>query len=94
MSVALLLVLSVSVTPEGGATVTVLVSVPVAFGSTVPATEMLMVWPLARFSPLQTPVPASKLPVPGVQFAPISGTASVSVTLLTVLGPLLVTVIV
>ena len=48
-----------SVVPAGGATVTVLVSVPVAFGSIVPVSVMVTLWPLARLSPLQSPLPGS-----------------------------------
>ncbi len=35
---------------------TVLLSVPVAFGSIVPVSVRLTFWPLARLSPLHTPV--------------------------------------
>ena len=49
----------VSVTPAGGATVTALVSVPAAFGSITPLSVMLTLWPLARLSPLQSPLPGS-----------------------------------
>jgi hypothetical protein len=57
VSVTLLLARLVSVVPAGGLTVTVLVSRPDAFGSIVPLSVMLTLWPLARLSPLHTPVP-------------------------------------
>src|SRR5262245_17815884 len=97
VSVELLLAVVGSVTPAGAVTVAVLMSEPVAFGSTVPVSVMLTPWPLARSSPLQIPLPGSKLPdegVPKTGFNRALGTASVRMTLLTVLGPLLVTVIV
>jgi len=59
VSVAVLLAGAVSVAPAGGATVTVLVIKPVAFGSIVPVSVMLTFWPVARLSPLHTPVAAS-----------------------------------
>src|SRR5581483_10093937 len=95
LSVSLSLVLLVSVTPAGGLTVAVLLSVPVAVGSTVPLTVSVMLWPLARLRPVQTPVAAVYTPVLGVKVGlrMVAGTLSTTFRLLTVLGPLLVTVI-
>ena len=59
MSVALLLLGLLSVTPAGGDTVAVLMSKPVAFGSITPLSVMLTLWPLTRLSPLHTPLTAS-----------------------------------
>ena len=56
LSVAVSLAELVSVVPAGGATVTVLLIVPVAFGSIVPVSVRVTLWPLARLSPLHTPV--------------------------------------
>ena len=55
-SVAALLAGLGSNTPAGADTVTVLVRRPVAFGSIVPVSVRVTLWPLARFSPLHTPV--------------------------------------
>jgi hypothetical protein len=46
-----------SVTPDGGETVTVLVIEPVAVGATVPVKVNVTLWPVARLSPVHTPVP-------------------------------------
>src|SRR5437660_5009030 len=51
VSVAVLLAAVVSVTPAGGASVTLLAIEPVAAGSIVPLTVMMMLWPLARLRP-------------------------------------------
>jgi len=59
VSVAVPLKGSVSVVPAGGATVTVLVIVPVAFEAMVPLSVRVTCWPLARLSPLHAPVAAS-----------------------------------
>jgi hypothetical protein len=56
VSLAVLSAMLGSVTPAGGATVTMLVSEPVAFGSIVPVSVMLTLWPLARLSPLHSPL--------------------------------------
>jgi hypothetical protein len=57
VSVALLLV--VSIVPAGAATVAVLAIVPVAIGSIVPVSVMLTLSPLARLSPLHSPLTGS-----------------------------------
>ena len=59
VSVATLLTGLVSVTPVGANTVTVLVSEPVALGSIVPVSVMLILPPLARLSPFHTPLATS-----------------------------------
>jgi hypothetical protein len=59
VSVALLLVVSVSIVPAGAATVAVLAIVPVAIGSIVPVSVMLTLSPLARLSPLHSPLTGS-----------------------------------
>jgi hypothetical protein len=56
VSVAALLPGLASVVPAGALTMTVLLSEPVAFGSIVPVSVMVTLWPLARFSPLHAPV--------------------------------------
>ena len=66
VSVALSLPGLGSVTPVGGATCAVLVRVPVAAGSMVPVSVMVIDCPVARLSPLQIPVAGSKLPALGV----------------------------
>src|SRR5438093_1586830 len=96
VSVPLLLPGVGSVAPVGGDTVAVLLRLPVAVGSIVPLRVRVMLWPLARFSPLQTPVLLLYVPVLGVKlgFRIVAGTLSVTVTLLSVLGPLFITVMV
>ena len=54
VSVAVLLPGVASVTPAVGDTMAVLVSEPIAFGSIVPVSVMVTLWPLARLSPLHT----------------------------------------
>jgi len=56
VSVATLLTGLVSVSPAGGDTVTVLLSVPVASGAVQPLSAMNTLWPLGRLSPLHSPV--------------------------------------
>src|SRR5438094_584566 len=59
VSVAVLLPGVGSVTPAGGATVTVIVRDPIAAATIVPLSVMLTLCPLARLSPLHTLVAAS-----------------------------------
>src|SRR6516164_907658 len=59
VSLSLLLARLGSVTPAGGATLAVLVRVPVAAGSMVPVSVMVTDCPAARLSPLQIPVTGS-----------------------------------
>src|SRR5262249_29155339 len=96
VSVAVLLAVLVSLTPDGGLTVTVLVIEPVAAGSIVPASVIVALAPEARVT-VHTSLVVLKVPELGVPNTGLSnafGIVSLRVTLLTVLGPLLVTVIV
>ena len=56
VTVELSLVLLLSVTPLGGATLTLLVKVPVAFAATVPVIVKVTLCPLAKVTPVQAPV--------------------------------------
>src|SRR5262249_24918422 len=96
LSVTLLLARLVSVVPVGAAPVSVLLRGPVAFGSMVPLSVMLTLWPLGRFSPLYFPTRRSSDLTEGAKFGfnRAAGIVSVRVRLVTVSGPLLVTVIV
>src|SRR5438034_631638 len=96
VSVELLLAGFGSIVPDGGATEAVFTKLPVAVALTVPASVRVMLWPVARLSPVHAPVPELYVPVLGVNtgLRIVAGTASVTVTLETVLGPRLLTVIV
>ena len=85
-----------SVVPAGGATVAVFTRFPAAPALTVPLSVSVTLWPTARFNPVQAPVPELYVPVFAVKTGLViaAGTASVTVMLVTVDGPLLVTVIV
>src|SRR5262249_1863628 len=96
MSLAVLLARLVSETPAGGLTETVLVTEPVVPGAIVPLSVMVALAPEARLT-VHTSVVELKVPELGVpKLAPVSavGIVSLRLTLLTALGPLLVTVIV
>src|SRR5262245_51735638 len=97
VSVQLLLPGTGSVTPDGGATVAVLASVPVKLGLTKSVSWKLAVPPVAS-----VPVVNVTVLEPGLYVAPFvaetnvvpAGRTSVTVAPVIVLGPLLVTVIV
>src|SRR5262245_27536452 len=106
MSVAVLLLRLLSVSPAGGVTVAVLTRVPVALGLTLAEKEKVTLAPTGRSTRvLRSPVPLlglpelmapPPLPPTNVQVSLVTpaGTASATLAPLATLGPLLLTTIV